>query len=51
MRDPYLYEDVDVLINLGNIKDSEMLKSAEADITSYTMAALYNTQFDKKLRR
>lgn len=47
MRDPYLYEDADVLINLGNIKDSEVLKSAEADITSYTMGALYNTQFDR----
>lgn len=47
MRDPYLYEDVDVLINLGNIKDAEVLKSAEADITSYTMTALYNIQFDQ----
>ena len=47
MRDPYLYKDADVLINLGNIKDAEVLKSAEADITSYTMAALYNTEFNR----
>ena len=47
MRDPYLYEDTDVLINLGNIKDPEVLKLAEADVTGYTMAALYNTVFDR----
>jgi cell filamentation protein len=47
MRDPYLYEDADVLINLGNIKDVELLKSAEADVTGYTLAILYNTEFKK----
>lgn len=47
MRDPYLYDDVDVLINHGNIKDAALLKSAEADVTSYALAALYNTSFTK----
>ena len=47
MRDPYLYEDVDVLINLGNIKDAETLRQAEADVTGYTMVALYHQEFDK----
>lgn len=47
MRDPYLYEDVDVLINLGNIKDAETLRQAEADVTGYTTVALYHQEFDK----
>jgi cell filamentation protein len=34
MRDPYLYEDVPVLRNLLNIKDTDVLERAEADITS-----------------
>ena len=51
MRDPYLYEDTDVLINLGNIKNPEVLKLAEADVTGYTMTALYNTVFDRFDRR
>ncbi|MDR2022112.1 MAG: Fic family protein [Hungatella sp.] len=33
MRDPYLYEDVPILINKLNIKDAAKLVSAEADIT------------------
>lgn len=33
MRDPYLYEDVDVLRNLLNIKDDEQLETAESNIT------------------
>ena len=37
MRDPYLYEDVDVLINLGDIRDAETLRQAEADVTQRTM--------------
>lgn len=47
MRDSYLYEDVDVLINLGNIKDAETLRQAEADVTGYTLASLYHQEFDK----
>lgn len=41
------YEDADVLINLGNIKDVELLKSAQADVTGYTLAILHNTEFKK----
>lgn len=33
MKDPYLYEDVPVLINKLNIKDAAKLEQAEADIT------------------
>ncbi|MCH5185652.1 MAG: Fic family protein [Oscillospiraceae bacterium] len=33
MRDPYLYEDVDVLRNLLNIKDEKQLETAESNIT------------------
>ena len=31
MRDPYLYDDVNVLKNLADIKDSELLRKAEAN--------------------
>lgn len=33
MRDPYLYDDVDVLKNLLNIKDEQQLEEAESNIT------------------
>ena len=51
MRDPYLYDDVDVLKNLANIKDQDFLSRAEADITNLSMLAVYNqsyTVFDTK---
>lgn len=47
MRDPYLYDDADVLKNLADIRDSELLHNAEADITSYTMAGIYNKKYDR----
>jgi len=47
MRDPYLYDDVDVLKNLANIKDAELLRTAEADITNLAMTAIYNKRYDK----
>lgn len=47
MRDPYLYDDIDVLINLGEIKNKKMLKKAEADITNISMTAVYNIKFDE----
>lgn len=47
MRDPYLYEDVPVLKNKGGIKDAEMLKKAEGDITLYSMSIVYGTKFSK----
>ena len=34
MRDPYLYDDADVLRNLADIKDFELLRRAEADISN-----------------
>ena len=40
MRDPYLYDDADVLINLAGIKDPELLHKAEADITNLAMTSI-----------
>lgn len=47
MRDPYLYSDVDVLKNLAGIKDPEVLRKAEADITNLAMAGIYNRRYEK----
>ena len=47
MRDPYLYDDVDVLKNLGNIKDAMKLREAEGDITKHTLPAVYSQKFKK----
>lgn len=45
MRDPYLYDDVKVLRNLANIKDYDLLRMAEADITNLAMAGIYNRRY------
>jgi len=45
MRDPYLYDDVDILKNRGNIKDHDLLSRAEADITNLSMLAVYNQSY------
>jgi len=42
MKDPYLYDDIDILKNLANIKDRDLLSRAEADITNLSMLAVYN---------
>ncbi|MHB1454654.1 MAG: Fic/DOC family protein [Saccharofermentanales bacterium] len=47
MRDPYLFDDVEVLSNLADIKDTDLLRSAEADITSLAMTAIYNHRYEK----
>ena len=47
MRDPYLYDDADVQINLADIKDPELLHKAEADITNLAMTSIYNQQYEK----
>jgi len=47
MRDPYLYDDIDVLKNLGNIKDAEQLKAAEGDVTRHTLSIVYAQKFSK----
>lgn len=47
MRDPYLYDDVDVLKNRADIKDPALLRKAEADITNLAMSALYEREYDK----
>lgn len=40
MRDPYLYSDIDVLINKEGIKDQEKLESFEKDIVSFNIGKL-----------
>lgn len=47
MRDPYLYDDVDVLRNLAEIKDFNVLEKAEADITNLAMTGIYNQHYKK----
>ncbi len=47
MRDPYLYEDADVLVNRAGIKDTETLRKAEADITNLAMTAIYERKYEK----
>lgn len=47
MRDPYLYNDVDVLKNSFEIKDQNLLRKLEADTSNLAMTSLYNQKFDK----
>lgn len=47
MRDPYLYDDVDVLRNLAEIKNPDVLQKAEADITNLAMTGIYNQHYKK----
>ena len=47
MRDPYLYDDADVLKNRANIKNTDLLRKAEADITNLAMSAVYERKYDK----
>lgn len=47
MRDPYLFDDVNVLKNRASIKDPELLKQAEADITNLAMTAIYVRRYDR----
>lgn len=37
MRDPYLYEDTNVLINRLDIKEQDLLDEAEADYVVYRL--------------
>ena len=39
MRDPYLYEDVDVLKNLANIKDNQKLRQMEGDLIAFGLCS------------
>lgn len=40
MRDPYLYNDVDVLKNSFEIKDQNLLRKLEADTSNLAMTSL-----------
>lgn len=45
MKDRYLYDDIDILRNLANIKDRDLLSRAEADITNLSMLSVYNQSY------
>ena len=47
MRDPYLFDDADVLINLAGIRNNDLLRKAEADITNLAITAIYNSKYEK----
>lgn len=47
MKDTYLYDDVPVLKNLGNIKDADELKRVEGDTTQHSLSMAYGRKFDK----
>jgi len=47
MRDPYLYDDVDVLCNLKDIRSSDELRRVEGEITRYSLALVYSYNFSK----
>jgi cell filamentation protein len=47
MRDPYLYDDVDVLRNKGNIRDADELRNAVGDITKFSLSTVYSQRFVK----
>jgi len=47
MRDPYLYDDVNILRNLGNIRNISELRQAEGDVTRYTLAMVHAQKFIK----
>lgn len=40
MRDPYLYPDIDVLVNKKNIKDQKLLDESEQDVVTLRMIML-----------
>lgn len=45
MRDPYLFKDADVLKKLGDIKNIDLLRKFETDITNLSMIAVYNQNY------
>ena len=45
IKDPYVYEGTDVLINKLNIRDSEKLDKAESDFASLAISQLRNEDF------
>lgn len=48
MRDPYLYQDCEVLKNLADIRDEQTLKEMEAD---YTLSRLSDVVVEISARR
>lgn len=49
MKDPYLYEDVPVLVNKLNIKNEKLLSKAEADITVIKLLSIDSLKENKTL--
>ena len=48
MRDPYLYEDTDVLKNKLDIREQDLLDDAEADYVAYNAYFNDGSDFSKK---
>lgn len=46
MRDPYLYEGTDILINKFNIRDSKILDKAESDFATIAARMLKRSEFE-----
>lgn len=46
-KDPYLYDDVDVLRNIPGVKTAEELKRIEGDLTKLTMGIVYAQDYAK----
>lgn len=46
MKDPYLYEGTDVLINIKDISDTKKLDSYENDMASLAIVKLLNENYE-----
>ena len=46
-RDPYLYDDIDILKNIPGVKTAEELKRIEGDLTKVTMGIVYAQDYAK----
>ena len=46
-RDPYLFEDVDVLRNIPGVKSEDELKRIEGNLTKITMGIIYAQEYEK----
>ncbi|MEG2273557.1 MAG: Fic family protein [Acinetobacter sp.] len=47
LKDPYCFDDADILKNCANIRTKNALQQAEADLTKHTLAIAYVQKFDQ----
>jgi len=45
MRDPYLFDDADALINLSGIRYNGLLRNAEHDIRNLAITVTYRSNY------